>query len=133
MSWSPVIKQLIKAAESKGIKFRWASPQEMDTKMGKGVMGFYNPKHKCVVVRKGMSLKDTEETITHEISHALWDLSLKSSKVKRGNLKKMKINTSLPTWLTLLFGYKKSKWQEERFCYHMQTKPALVLHLFNQL
>lgn len=128
--WSPVIKKLIQVAESKGIRFRWVNPKDMDTKMGKNCLGFYNPRLKCVAIRKGLSQKQTEETITHEVAHVLWDLS---SKVKRSSLKKINTKTSLPTWLTLLLSYKKEEWEEERFALHMESKPSLVLHLFNQL
>lgn len=134
-TWSPIIKQLIKAAEAKSIHFRWASSAEMDSKIGKNCLGFYNPRLKVVVVRKGLNVKQTEEVITHEVAHALWDLSLSSFKVKRGNLKKMKIKTSIPTWLNLILNYKWNKkiWKEEQFAFYMQSKPSLILHLFNQL
>ena len=135
MSWSPVIKKLIQVAEAKGIRFRWVSPKDMDTKMGKNCLGFYNPKLKCVAIRKGLSQKETEQVITHEVSHALWDLSLKGKQVKRANLKRMPIKTSLPTWLNLIINYwnKKKDWKEEQFAFYMETRPSLVLHLFQQL
>ena len=69
--WSQAVKQLIKTAESKGIKFRWATKAQM-----KGAMGLYNKTTKMVVIQKGMTTKETEETIVHELAHALWDLSL---------------------------------------------------------
>ena len=128
--WSQIVKQLIKTAVSKGIKFRWATKDQL-----KGAMGIYNKINKTIVIQKGMSLKETEETITHEIAHALWDLSLVGKQVKRANLKRMKLSTNLPTWLNLLLNYKwnKDTWEEERFAYYMESRPSLVLHLLNQL
>ena len=130
-TWSPIIKQLIKAAEVKGVKFRWGSEQEM----GKSTMGFYNPRAKCIVVRKGMTIQETEETIVHEVAHALWDFSLKGKQLKRKHLKSWKVSTNLLTWINLIFNYwnKKNFWKEEKFAFYMQKKPSLVLHLLLQL
>lgn len=130
-TWSPIIKQLIFAAEVKGVKFRWGSEQEM----GKGVMGFYNPRAKCIVVRKGMTTQETEETIVHEVAHVVWDFSLKGKQLKRKHLKSWKVSTNLFTWISLIFNYwnKKKSWKEEKFAFYMQKKPSLVLHLLLQL
>ena len=131
--WSPVILQLIKAAEFRGIKFRWASPAEMSSTFGNGTMGIFSPVKKMIVIGKGMTLQETEETITHEVAHALWFLSLKGKKVKRSNLKKMPLKTGISHWWNLLKNYSTSKWKEERFAYHFESRPYEVLNLLNQL
>ena len=128
--FSTTVKALIKAAEAKGVKFKWATKAQL-----KGAMGVYNKRQKTVYVQRGMSLFDTEETIAHEIAHALWDLSLKGKKVKRADLKRFKVATKLPVWLNLIINYQwdAGVWKEERFAFHMESRPGLLLHLFNQL
>jgi hypothetical protein len=129
------LSALVKAAQAKGIKFQWETtgPKGAGWAAQGWACGWYS-NHKgvrTIHIRKGMSQNQTEETIVHEIAHALWDLSLPSG--KRKSLKKMRFDLGFLTQLGINLLYSKGEREEERFAYSMQTRPTLVLHLLNQI
>jgi hypothetical protein len=135
------IKALIKLAQSKGIKFVWSTNLTY--------CGVFTPHNKTVTIRKGMSLTLTEETITHEIAHALWFLASgnlgkktglstrdlrKSPFFKKGLFFDVWVNWSYrKEWANKNDMQRKDHKENESFAYYMESRPELLLRLFKQL
>lgn len=123
--FNQTVSALISIAKTNGISFAWDA--------GLKPLGQYsvqNGKRK-ITIRKGLSLSLTEETLVHEIAHALWDLSL--PKGKRKVLKEMKKELSFAKRMLIKINYKADKRENEFFAYHMETRPKELLDLFQQI
>ena len=125
------VTDLIKLAQSKGVQFEWVNSFTKVRGMQPAGMYVRHQGKRTIQIRKGMTLAQTEQIITHEIAHALWDLSLPTG--KRGSLKKMKRNLGFLKSLMMRVLYHPDEWKEESFCYYMESRPSLLLHLFKQL